>query len=162
MNEKAINDMVRLHEEAFGERFIQPVSREDVKTINLLIEVIGKLGRFDLVRVIDKYKTISDKDFHTQLEKLLASMRNEGRAGFRTGGKQKVMAFNDLDSTRIILREIYSWNKCEDESGNPAILLNEGDLDSTKKPVIFNKMLSYGDEVSRDDDFDLITAIKNG
>ena len=162
MNEKAINDMVRLHEEAFGERFIQPVSREDVKTINLLIEVIGKLGRFDLVRVIDKYKTISDKDFHVQLEKLLASMRNEGRAGFRTGGKQKVMAFNDLDSTRIILREIYSWNKIGDESGNPAILLNEGDLDSTKKPVIFNKMLSYGDEVSRDDDFDLITAIKNG
>ena len=162
MNEKAINDMVRLHEEAFGERFIQPVSREDVKTINLLIEVIGKLGRFDLVRVIDKYKTIPDKDFHVQLEKLLASMRNESRVGFKAGGKQKVMSFNDLDSTRIILREIYSWNKCEDESGNPAILLNEGDLDSTKKPVIFNKMLSYGDEVSRDDDFDLITAVKNG
>ena len=152
MNEKAIDDMVRLHEEAFGERFIQPVSREDVKTINLLIEVIGKLGRFDLVRVIEKYKTISDKDFHTQLEKLLASMRNESRVGFKAGGKQKVMSFNDLDS----------WNKCEDESGNPAILLNEGDLDSTKKPVIFNKMLSYGDEVSRDDDFDLITAVKNG
>ena len=162
MNEKAINDMVRLHEEAFGERFIQPVSREDVKTINLLIEVIGKLGRFDLVRVIDKYKTISDKDFHVQLEKLLASMRNESRVGFKAGGKQKVMTFNDFDSTRIILREIYSWNKIEDESGNPAILLNEGDLDSTKNPVIFNKMLSYGDEVSRDDDFDLITAVKNG
>lgn len=162
MNEKAINDMVRLHEEAFGERFIQPVSREDVKTINLLIEVIGKLGRFDLVRVIDKYKTISDKDFHVQLEKLLASMRNESRVGFKAGGKQKVMTFNDFDLTRIILREIYSWNKIEDESGNPAILLNEGDLDSTKKPVIFNKMLSYGDEVSRDDDFDLITAVKNG
>ena len=92
MNEKAINDMVRLHEDAFGERFIQPVSREDVKTINLLIEVIGKLGRFDLVRVIDKYKTISDKDFHTQLEKLLASMRNESRVGFKAGGKQKVMS----------------------------------------------------------------------
>lgn len=162
MNEKAINDMVRLHEEAFGERFIQPVSREDVKTINLLIEVIGKLGRFDLVRVIDKYKTISDRDFHVQLEKLLASMRNESRVGFKAGVKQKVMTFNDFDSTRIILREIYSWNKIEDESGNPAILLNEGDLDSTKKPVIFNKMLSYGDEVSRDDDFDLITAVKNG
>lgn len=162
MNKKAINDMVRLHEEAFGERFIQPVSREDVKTINLLIEVIGKLGRFDLVRVIDKYKTISDKDFHVQLEKLLASMRNESRVGFKAGRKQKVMTFNDFDSTRIILREIYSWNKIEDGSGNPAILLNEGDLDSTKKPVIFNKMLSYGDEVSRDDDFDLITAVKNG
>jgi hypothetical protein len=162
MNEKAINDMVKLHEEAFGERFIQPVSREDVKTINLLIEVISKLGRFDLVRVIEKYKMIADKDFHVQLEKLLASMRNESRVGFKASGKQKVMSFNDFDSTGIILREIYSWNKTEDENGNPAILLNEGDLDSTKKPVIFNKMLSYGDEVSRDDDFDLITAIKNG
>ena len=155
MNEKAINDMVKLHEEAFGERFIQPVSREDVKTINLLIEVIGKLGRFDLVRVIEKYKMISDKDFHTQLEKLLASMRNEGRAGFKTGGKQKVMSFNDFDSSRIILREIYSWNKTEDENGNRALLLNVGDLDSTKKPVIFNKMLSYGDEVSREDDIQM-------
>lgn len=162
MNEKAINDMVRAHEEAFGERFIQPVSREDVKTINLLIDVIIKLGRLDLVRITEKYKTISDKDFHMQLEKLLASMRNESRVGFKAGARQKVMIFNDFDSTRIILREIYSWSKIEDESGNPTILLNEGDLDSTKKPVIFNKMLSYGDEVSRDDDFDLITAIKNG
>ena len=162
MNEKAINDMVRAHEEAFGERFIQPVSREDVKTINLLIDVIIKLGRFDLVRVIEKYKTIPDNDFHMQLEKLLASMRNESRVGFKASARQKVMIFNDFDSTRIILREIYSWSKIEDESGNPTILLNEGDLDSTKKPVIFNKMLSYGDEVSRDDDFDLITAIKNG
>lgn len=160
MNEKAINDMVRLHEEAFGDRLIQPISSEDVKLISSLLLFLDKYGLTGVSRIMDKYKTIADKDINLQVSKILLNINNNVKQGSKKC--KKVIEFNDISFTRILSRDIYSWSKTIDEYGNASLLLNEGDLDVTRTPVIYNRLLSYDDDVKRDDDFEMITIIKNG
>ncbi len=164
MNEKAINNMVKLHEEAFGGRFIQPVSREDVKLVSLLVQLLDKFNLTSVSRIMNKYKTIADKDINLQVSKILSNINNDVKQGVLTGNKKRkrVIEFNDISFTRVLSENIYSWSKTIDEYGNASLLLNEGDLDVTRIPVIYNKLLFYDDEVKRDDDFEMITIIKNG
>lgn len=164
MNEKAINNMVRLHEEAFGERFIQPISREDMKLVSSLVLLLDRSGLTSVSRIMDKYKTILDKDINLQVSKVLSNINNDVKQGVLTGNKKRkrVIEFNDISFTRILSENIYSWSKTIDEYGNAALLLNEGDLDVMRIPVIYNKLLFYDDDIKRDDDFEMITIIKNG
>ena len=164
MNEKAIDNMVRLHEEVFGDRFIQPVSREDMKLVSSLVLLLDKSGLNSVSRIMDKYKMIADKDINLQVSKVLSNINNDVKQDVLTGNKKRkrVIEFNDISFTRILSEDIYSWSKTIDEYGNASLLLNEGDLDVTRIPVIYNKLLSYDDDIKRDDDFEMITIIKNG
>lgn len=109
---------------------------------------------------------MSDEDIALRLEKINVNIDTEnpikdffnGLAGRRT----KVITFSDMDCNCIELNVIFTWRKADDKYGNPGILLNEGDLDASKHPIIYNRMLSYDSEETRDDDFDLITKRKNG
>ena len=164
LNEGDLDVTRILHEEAFGNRFIQPVSREDMKLVSSLVLLLDKSGLNSVSRIMDKYKTIADKDINLQVSKVLSSINNDVKQDVLTGNKKRkrVIEFNDISFTRVLSENIYSWSKTIDEYGNASLLLNEGDLDVTRIPVIYNKLLFYDDEVKRDDDFEMITIIKNG
>lgn len=167
MNEKAINTAVKLHREKFKGLYISPVSEADVKIVDLLMEAARRLGGPDVTGVMKDWKVVADDDVRKELEKVvvniipppignLLSQQGGGR------GRSGVLTFNDFDASRCDATEVYSWKKTLDEFGNPGILINEGDLDATKRPAVFNWLLAYPSEEARDRDFDSITMQKNG
>lgn len=135
-----------------------------MKLVSFLVLLLDKSGLTSVSRIMDKYKTIADKDINLQVSKVLSNINNDVKQGVLTGNKKRkrVIEFNDISFTRILSENIYSWSKTIDEYGNASLLLNEGDLDVTRIPVIYNKLLSYDDDIKRDDDFEMITIIKNG
>lgn len=166
MNEEAIKKAVAQHEKSFSGKYINPISQVDVRIISTLLKILDKCGHGEVSQALEKYKAVSDEDIALRLEKINVNIDTEnpikdffnGLAGRRT----KVITFSDMDCNCIELNVIFTWRKADDKYGNPGILLNEGDLDASKHPIIYNRMLSYDSEETRDDDFDLITKRKNG
>ena len=168
MNKKLIDSLVKLHEKEFGGKYIAPISRVDVEIISLLLKIIEKCGKSDILRVFEQYKIVADEDIRLKLDKIQANMETENQAeefirGIFGGRKTNVtIQFNDIETSCFMKSEIFSWMKTEDENGTPAILLNKGDIDATKHPLVYNTLLLYADEETRDEDFELIIKRKNG
>lgn len=163
MNEEVIKNMTDLHCEVFGDRYINPISNGDIRIITLLLEILKKCGKEEVSRVFEKYKMVGDKDIEEKLTRLSLNIPTKKLVGgVSVSTKGVALLFGDFNHTCIKVSEIFSWEKTEDEYGNPAILLNGGSLDVTYRPLIYNTVLSYTDEHDRDDDFDLIVRRKNG
>ena len=167
MTEKAINTAVKLHREKFKGLYINPVSAADVKIVDLLMEAVRRLGGPDVTGAMRDWKVVSDEDVREELEKVVVNIMPlpignllSQQGGDR--GRSRALVFNDIASSRCDARAVYSWKKTSDEFGNPSILINEGDLDATKRPAVYNWLLSYSSEEARDRDFDSITIQKNG
>ncbi|MFW6273068.1 MAG: hypothetical protein ACOC2U_04755 [bacterium] len=172
-----LKSAAKRYEEKLGKEFlINPISNIDGEIITEITELLKKLKANEAVEVLKSYKYKKDEEIRDELLGLNTNFKSksvkvdEDSSEDEIEGvaeeKSKTIYFSDFQQTFIKKFQVLGGRKMifvdkETRAEFPAILLNEVDELATKEPMYANTILTYEEEVQRDEDYEnLISEMK--
>ena len=145
--------------------FISPISENDTKIVDLLVNILKKRGVLDVFRLMKDYKKVSDTDIIDSLSSV--NVAKKAQVGVDEEGDEEELPplwiqFNDTNKFKTYATNIISFQEGDgivDDEQVYYILINEVGERASTVPIISNKHLCYYDIEQRDLDLEKLREI---
>jgi hypothetical protein len=166
------------------EKPINPISNTDAEIIVELIEALKKLGKTDLVAILDGWKYKKDTDVRDDLLTWNTEYNSEANQEERQGGfevkmgkfggvfingmlytQQPIRNFIELQGSKYELEHIFNYSKVKEWCYEPpvgikfGIKINEYPDDVNRKGIYADKKIFYNTEEERNIEYDKLNRI---